>query len=136
MKQSVKEKWTQFLRSGEYEQTQGKLRGEGNKRCCLGVLCDIYKQEHENAEWEYDGSGANFVVYKDEDKEQIKDFSHGGLPRPVYKWAELEDVDGSLVELPGEGTFDLSTVNDGGFSGDLSAQRDFIDIAQLIENQL
>jgi hypothetical protein len=36
----IKQKWIEALRSGNYEQTTGSLR-EGNRYCCLGVLCAI-----------------------------------------------------------------------------------------------
>ena len=43
------QKWVDALRSGEYKQTRGALRGddEGNepKFCCLGVACDLYAKE-------------------------------------------------------------------------------------------
>lgn len=42
MDQEIKARWIELLRSGEYEQTRGKLGiDESNLRCCLGVLCDI-----------------------------------------------------------------------------------------------
>lgn len=40
MNKVIKAKWLKVLRSGEYSQTRGKLRGNG-RYCCLGVLCDI-----------------------------------------------------------------------------------------------
>lgn len=47
MDQELKAKWVEALRSGKYEQATGWLR-EGNRYCCLGVLCDISGQ----GEWE------------------------------------------------------------------------------------
>jgi hypothetical protein len=41
MKAEVKQKWLEALRSGEYAQGQRYLRREGDKFCCLGVLCDL-----------------------------------------------------------------------------------------------
>lgn len=32
------------LESGEYKQIQKKLKGEGNKFCCLGVACELAKR--------------------------------------------------------------------------------------------
>lgn len=44
MNPEVKAKWVEALRSGNYKQTQGRLKrhkdGE-ESYCCLGVLCDI-----------------------------------------------------------------------------------------------
>ncbi len=46
MDQAIKAKWIAALRSGQYDQTQGRLRSpltdEYNKFCCLGVACDVY----------------------------------------------------------------------------------------------
>jgi len=35
-----RKKWIAVLRSGEYQQANGKLR-DGDKFCCLGIACDI-----------------------------------------------------------------------------------------------
>lgn len=40
MDKEIKRRWVEALRSGKYEQGQGKLLHSG-KFCCLGVLCDI-----------------------------------------------------------------------------------------------
>lgn len=40
----VKERWLEALRGGAYKQTQGVLRDEYGF-CCLGVLCDILKDD-------------------------------------------------------------------------------------------
>jgi hypothetical protein len=37
MNEQIKQRWIEALRSGEYEQTQGRLRDETGY-CCLGVL--------------------------------------------------------------------------------------------------
>lgn len=41
MNPEIKTKWVAALRSGYYIQGTGVLRSQGNKFCCLGVLCDI-----------------------------------------------------------------------------------------------
>lgn len=46
-------KWVDALRSGEYEQTTGRLRDDAGF-CCLGVACDLYGKE-KNVAWEEDG---------------------------------------------------------------------------------
>ncbi len=40
MKNELKQKWLEALRSGKYAQGVGFLRS-GDNFCCLGVLCDI-----------------------------------------------------------------------------------------------
>lgn len=42
MKKSVKKKWIKALRGGEFLQGKYRLR-EGDRYCCLGVLCTIEK---------------------------------------------------------------------------------------------
>lgn len=45
MTAEMKAKWLEALRSGKYKQGRNLLRN-GDKYCCLGVLCDI-----DGAEW-------------------------------------------------------------------------------------
>jgi hypothetical protein len=60
MKADLKTKWIEALRSGEYEQGQSFLR-EGDKFCCLGVLCDL----KEPANWRRSGDSYDYVVGSD-----------------------------------------------------------------------
>ena len=41
MKQEIKERWVEALRSGKYEQGTGTLTTGSGRYCCLGVLCDL-----------------------------------------------------------------------------------------------
>ncbi len=45
MKKKLKKKWVKALRSGEFEQTTGRLHRPtplgGDSFCCLGVLCEV-----------------------------------------------------------------------------------------------
>lgn len=49
MKKEVAEQWVEALRSGEYQQTRGRMRAtdESGARsyCCLGVLCEVLREE-------------------------------------------------------------------------------------------
>lgn len=40
MNKALKKKWLKALRSGDYEQTTGRLKDQAG-HCCLGVLCSI-----------------------------------------------------------------------------------------------
>lgn len=51
MNPSIKERWVQALRSGNYVQGTDLLRSKSNEFCCLGVLCDLYIQDHDE-DWE------------------------------------------------------------------------------------
>lgn len=44
-------KWVAALRSGNYKQGRGVLKSPHNEYCCLGVACELYRQEHPNARW-------------------------------------------------------------------------------------
>lgn len=48
MKKAIADIWVKALRSGEYKQTTGELRGGLNTDsfCCLGVLCNLHAQTH------------------------------------------------------------------------------------------
>lgn len=45
MKANIKKRWIKALRSGKYKQGKGRLRNEKDEFCCLGVFCDITKDE-------------------------------------------------------------------------------------------
>ena len=111
MNPQIKQKWLNALRSGEYQQTQERLRKEDGF-CCLGVLCDLYIKEN-NVEWEID---------EDDRYRYEKHFTV--LPPSVVGWAGVEDsnpyVNGGIGTLSG--------LNDKGFT--------FNEIADLIEEHL
>ena len=131
MNSKIKEVWVNALRSGKYEQGSEKLRSVTGY-CCLGVLCDIYAQEH-NTQWEFRGD--------EEINPQPMDYwyfdEHSEfLPESVMNWAELKthnptvriDVEDNEDEDNWYYKDELSNVNDSGY--------DFSQIANLIEAQL
>ena len=112
MNPQIKQKWVSALRSGDYQQTQNRLRKEDGF-CCLGVLCDLYGKKH-NVEWELvDDDG---TYYKFQDKKGI-------LPLSVIEWAGVEDDNPEIC-----GETPLSRLNDSGST--------FNEIADLIEEHL
>lgn len=113
MNQAIKERWIESLRSGEYEQTQGRLRDETGY-CCLGVLCDLYAQE-KNIEWnDQEELGMRYYTINHE---------ISLLPEDVMKWAELDMPNPACIK--GNTVICLSYQNDTGFT--------FEQIAQTIE---
>ncbi len=57
MDKIIKAKWVEALRSGEYKQGKGVLRGSDMTKptyCCLGVLCDVYKRHTGRGKWKTD----------------------------------------------------------------------------------
>lgn len=116
----IKQKWVQALRSGQYrQQTNEKLRDDEGF-CCLGVLCDLYVQQHPDVEWEQDEDG-RYTVLNGGDSLQ------GGetLPPEVMQWAGLAEESGWLRY----GFPSLTTLND-------DYQYTFEQIADEIEARL
>ena len=113
MNPEVKAKWTEALRSGDYEQGMGALKHKGY--CCLGVLGDLYKQSHPNVEWTPDEDRGHVLTIDGQPS------SNCFLPVVVCVWAELDqhaDVGGRS----------LASRNDSGSS--------FEQIADLIDEHL
>lgn len=138
MNPEIKQKWVNALRSGEYEQGDGKLYS-GKGYCCLGVLCDLYSKEN-NLKWEFRGDD----VIKTEDEivpSQLQkcdyfyfDDESEFLPNSVQEWAELS-VNNPQVKVELEDDEDelhyfdeIANLNDHGYS--------FTQLANIIEEQL
>ncbi len=67
--------WVEALRSGKYKQGRRALRNKDNEFCCLGVLCDISKQDL-GIDWELD----------DEEEIYSMEESKGVLPDKVWEY--------------------------------------------------
>jgi len=142
MKQDIKEKWLNALRSGEYLQGKDSLQPAPNSFCCLGVLCDIAIKEKaiDNAQWiEADeGNGLKFasgMLSNEPDfyRQSYETEEDGELPANVRRWAELESCNPQV----------LVTINEEGHQKPLSLAElndtwnyDFKKIADLIEKQI
>lgn len=46
MKQEIKTRWCEALRSGKYKQATGTLKNEYGAFCCLGVLCEVFREDN------------------------------------------------------------------------------------------
>lgn len=127
MNAEIKTKWLEALRSGEYQQGREallKVHSYGQRYCCLGVLCDLYRKETGRGRWEepdptlFDSCSMPFVLGNE---------STHGLPlEEVRAWAELSS-NSPKVEFNG-GLHPIDKINDDGAS--------FEEIANLIETQL
>lgn len=91
MKPDVKELWLTALRSGEYEQAKGTLRGkvadEKEGYCCLGVLCEIAVKQGAIPEptQRTQAWGETSYFYGSDDD----DANDSVLPPSVAEWAGL-----------------------------------------------
>lgn len=121
MRADVKRRWLEALRSGEYQQGHGWLR-DGDRFCCLGVLCDLYIDEHPAARW----------------KSGVFDTGRGSthaseLPGHVAEWAGLLSFD------PKAGAHSLAAWNDGDSDGDgqwARRPKTFAEVADMIEEHI
>lgn len=118
MNQTVKQKWVDALRSGNYEQGRNALRSSNNEYCCLGVLCDLAVKEGVAQErlLTY-GSVSNYYY----------DGANALLPGSVIKWAGLDYPAVSVVY--NDKPVWLNALND-------AKGLTFDEIADLIEEQL
>lgn len=127
MDKRVKRLWVAALQSGEYQQTQEKLRRmepalRGDRTinpgyCCLGVLCELYRQDTGSGQWDERG----WFVGEDFPAEAAFP------PKIVYEWAGLpREVSITLVINSARDT--AAGHNDKG--------RTFAQIANAIEEQL
>ena len=125
MNPEIKQKWVDALRSGRYEQdTRSSLlyNSNSNSFCCLGVLCDIRREE----------TGFELNSFFDE---VIEDIAVELLPPDIVKWAGLKEEiltrvgDGFDIQTRGNEYSSLSAVNDSG-------RYSFKQIANIIEEEL
>jgi hypothetical protein len=121
MDKRVKEIWLKGLRGGTFLQGMHALKktetDEQTTHCCLGVLCELFRDEFD-AKW-YPIDNGNGFVFDDGDNHF--------LPRRVMDWAGLESCDPRVVSGD-EFYVTLSEMNDRGDS--------FEAIARVIEEQL
>lgn len=122
MNKDPKAKWLAALRSGEYKQVKGVLKSPDGCFCCLGVLTDVYAQEH----------GLEFTDSVDDSLNY-----NGLLSEPVAKWAGLTECSPEVVAT-------VTTANGTKLRGEKRGlpllndhyDFDFNQIADLIEAQL
>ena len=119
MNKRIKKKWVAELRSGKYTQIQEKLKDPRNGRCCLGVLCELYLEEHPE---DKAPKGKHKFYNVSEESYACDSFA---LPNDkVYKWAGFS---ANRVLVSKERIGAAQVYNDSGFS--------FEEIAQMIEEQ-
>jgi len=119
------DKWVKALRSGNYQQGKGALCKDNNF-CCLGVLCDVIKDDFDIKEI----SSPHGIRYSFEDSE-----SNFCIPIDLVPKLGLKSTDPS-VPTPEtvhsnyyrnfDGKIGLSTLND-------NLEFDFNKIADLVE---
>ena len=128
MNPEIKAKWIEALRSGDYQQGGGRLRGGNDQFCCLGVLCDIAANSEgvdvRVTQVELDQPCDCEMCEKGPD--YLYNGCDGYLPIEVVNWSGLGYVNPEVTVGGDRRT--LSYLNDGGYT--------FGQIAELIEEQL
>jgi hypothetical protein len=112
MNTEVKTQWIDALNSGEYQQTKKQLF-DGDKFCCLGVLCDLYSKEH-GEEWDY-----RYSDFEDHNRWYFCDQGEI-LPHVVMDWAGLKSENPKVELIDGESKealfSDIASMNDSGYT--------------------
>ena len=132
MNPEVKDKWIQRLESGEFAQTRGALQqrpaGLGHSTynpegfCCLGVLCEIAREEGIVEVKRVNDSGR--VVYGEVDsvaENNSAKWNASYLPEVVMHWAGMDSDSGRFRTKDGEREI-LAHLNDDGATFEQIAQ--------------
>jgi hypothetical protein len=104
--------WVRALRSGRYKQGKAYLHARGGKYCCLGVACDLYKQQ---------------VLKTTKNPEYLKVNEGITLPAEVQEWLGLSHHEGEFFDASEHDTKYLTGLNDKGTS--------FKEIAKVIASE-
>lgn len=122
MNPEIKQRWIAALKSGEYVQGFNHLKNNDGSFCCLGVLCELARQDGVVA---INESG-DVPHYFDPENEQ--DNSTTALPGIVMKWADLARSIGDEIRVNVADYAYLTTMNDKG--------KTFEQIAEVIRGEL
>lgn len=120
MKPEIAKRWIDALNSGVYKQTKDVLckLDENNKPsyCCLGVLCELYRDENHIKTAVCDSWDECFDVLAYAGNIEI-------LPEDVRKWAGMKTSKGILPQTdPVYQQNCLASINDGGAGFDEMAE--------------
>lgn len=121
MNLEIKKMWVEALRSGEFRQGWSVLRDPAGGFCCLGVLCELHRQQTGAGIW-VDSTRA-YLTGENESVAKLTD--------EVALWAGL-DSNNPQIHLDGS-DHHLITLNDGSHE---VRPRTFTEIADIIEAQL
>ena len=91
MKKDIKKKWIDALRSGKFKQGSGELCNmESNKYCCLGVLCEITRQDNPHIKRTKEG---HYSLHK-------KDSVDGQLDDAMLTYFGIDDeIQNELIDM-------------------------------------
>lgn len=131
MKIDIAKQWSDALKSGAYNQGQGKLHATDYAGtcmyCCLGVLCDLFMQQNPDeldvqvVTRKSDAFPQHFqMLNKNEDALYVYDNDSLVLPLRVREWSGMNDALGRYTNEYGIQD-SLAELNDHGMSFTLLA---------------
>ena len=122
MKEEIRKRWVEALRSGYYKKGEGSLyNSDTGKHCALGVLCELAVEDGVVDRMDFENGGPS--VYGSHDGST----SDNVLPSEVVEWAGLES-ESPIVSFHSEGFGDtefwsVSEMNDLGASYEYIADK-------------
>lgn len=141
MNPEIKTKWIEALRSGEFTQVHGNLRRlidpvapfgqEEWGFCCLGVLCELYRQE--TARGEFSGRSFSTPTTPDAPGFPLIYASTCFPPDPVKEWAGISQADCEMLAVHNDPVAILEFITN---ETRTESAYSFEEIAQLIETYL
>jgi len=118
-------KWVQALRSGDWNQTTNTLRrhtegpstytgpGEPVGYCCLGVACEMFRQEHPEKLTRVNRPDGETTYLSTDKNGTLDDSGYSGLPKMVREWLGMYGAIGVFEEAI-NGHCSLAQMNDFG----------------------
>lgn len=116
MDPALKARWINALLSGDYKQGQGLLRDARNGHCCLGVLCDVLKDEV-GGTWEQMNDGSYKFVLPEDGRED-QPFVTAGLPEVIVSMTGVSSLGDFAVEAEASEVLDFQYIKAGGDDDD------------------
>lgn len=115
MNSDIKQDWITALTGGRYKQGRSRLKGvpygshERTEHCCLGVLCELYYEDHRDAGAKWTVSKDGFVEYSITDVAGNADVC--SPPKHVKLWAQIidDDID-TLIDLNDSRDYDFEDI--------------------------
>lgn len=117
MKKKIALQWAEALESGDYQQGEGQLRN-GEKFCCLGVLCNLHAIAHPE------------IAAQETNANSYLGWS-GVLPPDVARWAGIKFTNGEF-KVNSNNMHSLVSMNDGADT----FKRNFKQIAEVIRENV
>lgn len=102
MNADIKQRWVEALRSGQYKQGSGCLK-VNNSYCCLGVLCELHRQDFPGEKWQRENKNSSRFGY-------ISGYKVCAPPWEVSTWAGLDPSAYGLLADANDSGADFPTI--------------------------